>query len=166
MPKFQKPKLLQRFLLKLVFFFLLTKHSIMNAQSHYSSEEMKKTYEKDTIILAQKSYEKNGVKTSFYPVFPKGFLRQEIAKNGGKEANIEYKHLKNVRNFWILNGLQLVIAILSSLVIGSNRLLLGISFLATFILIISSIIVLQRLKRRLAYAILHYNKNVMSNKPS
>jgi hypothetical protein len=156
-----------QFLLKLVFLFLLTKFSIMNTQAHYSSDEMKKTYETGTIVLAQKSYERNGVKTSFYPVFPKGFLRQEIAKNGGKEANIEYKqYLKNVRNFWILNGLQLVIAILSSLVIGSNRLLLGISFLATFILIISSIIVLQRLKRRLAYAILHYNKNVMSNKPS
>jgi hypothetical protein len=139
----------------------------MNTQTHYSSDEIKKTYETDTIVLAQKSYEKNGVKTSFYPVFPKDVLRQEIAKNGGKEANIEYKkYLKTVSNFWILNGLQLVIAILSSLVIGSNRLLLGISFLATFTLIISSIIVLQRLKRRLAYSIQLYNKNVLSNKPS
>jgi hypothetical protein len=139
----------------------------MNAQTHYFSDETKKTYETDTIVLARKSYEKNGVKTSFYPVFPKGVLRQEIAKNGGKEANIEYRqYLKNVRIFWILNGLQLVIAILSSLVIGSNRLLLGISFLATFILIISSIIVLQRTKRSLAYSIQYYNKNVLSNKTS
>jgi hypothetical protein len=128
---------------------------------------MKKTYEIDTIVLKRGSYEKSGVKTTFYPAFPKGILRKEIEKNGGKEAIIEYKkYLKNVGFFWILNGLQLVIAILSNLFIGSNRLLLGISIFATLTLIITSIIFLQKAKRHLADSIWHYNKYVLFNNPS
>jgi hypothetical protein len=128
---------------------------------------MKKTYQTDTIVLAKKSFEKNGIKTFFIPIFPKAILKQEIAKNGGKEANMEYKqYLKTVGNYWILNGLQLVIAILSSLLIGPNRLLLCISILATLILIISSFILLRKLKHRLAYSVWLHNKNVLSNNPA
>jgi Family of unknown function (DUF6010) len=137
-----------------------TLNTPLKAQVNYS-------FGADTIVLAQKNYEKNGVKTAFNPVFPKGVLRKEIAKNGGKEANIEYKqYLKTVGNFWILNGLQLVIAILSLFVIDSNSLFLVSSLLATLILIVGSLILLRKLKRRLAYAIRNYNKNVLSNKPS
>jgi hypothetical protein len=137
------------------------------AKFNNSSEEVKNTYETDTIVFKQRSYEKSGVKTVFYPAFPKVVLKQEIEKNGGKEAIIEYKqYLKRVGFFWILNGLQLVIAILSNLFIGSNRLFLGISTFATLILIITSIIFLQKAKRHLADSIWHYNKYVFFNNPS
>jgi hypothetical protein len=131
------------------------------------TEEIKKTYQTDTIILAKRSFEKNGIKSFFIPVFPKAALRKEIAKNGGKEANIEYKqYLKNVGIFWILNGLQLVMAILSKLFIGSNNIFLAISLFTTLILIIVSIIFLRKVKCRLINSIWHYNKNVLFNKPS
>jgi hypothetical protein len=132
---------------------------------NYSTKEIKMTHKKNSIVLTKKSYIKNGIETFFIPIFPKTILKQEIAKNGDKDANIEYKlYIKNVSHFWILNGLQLVIAIVSSL-LGPNRLLLFISVLTTLILIISSIFSLRKLKRHLAYSISHYNKNVLSNNP-
>jgi hypothetical protein len=132
-----------------------------------SAEEIKKTYQTDTIVLAKRSFEKNGIKTFFIPVFPNAALRKEIAKNGNKEANIEYKqYFNNVGIFWILNGLQLVIAILSKLFIGGNNLLLGMSIFTTLILIIISIIFLRKAKCRLSNSIWYYNKNVLFNKPS
>jgi hypothetical protein len=132
-----------------------------------SAEEIKKTYKRDTIVLAKRGFEKNGIKTFFIPVFPNAALRKEIAKNGGKEANIEYKqYFNNVGIFWSLNGLQLVIAILSKLFIGSNYILLAISFFTTLILIIASIIFLRKVNCRLTNSIWHYNKNILFNKPS
>jgi hypothetical protein len=104
----------------------------------------------------------NGTASNIYPIFPKSFLENILMNNGGKKAKIKYNlYLKNVRIFWIINGIQFLIAILSMLFIKSNILLLVISFLATLILIISSIIILKKLKLHLANAIWYYNENVM-----
>jgi hypothetical protein len=128
---------------------------------------MIKIVQTNTIVLVKRSFEKNGSKTFFISIFPKAILKQEIAKYGGEAAKREYKqYLKTVGNYWILNGLQLVIAILSSLLIGSNRLMVCISILATLILIIWSIILLQKLKHHLAYSVWLTNKNVLLNNPS
>jgi hypothetical protein len=154
----------------LVFYFLLTQFAL-NAQIKYSSEELTKVYETETIVLMQNSYEKNGVETPFNPVFPNGALRLEIEKNGGKEANIQYKkYLKSVGDYWLVSAFGLILALGPLFAVGkvtgaSLGLLLGISLVGSLVLAIGTIFILKKLWRHLAYSVWHHNKNVLLNKP-
>jgi hypothetical protein len=152
--------------ISLLFFLLFT---TLNAQVKYSYEELKKTYETETIVLTQNGYEKNGAMMPFNPVFPNAALRQEIEKNGGKEANIQYKHyLKTLGDYWIVAALGFILAISPLFAVGKIAIgtLLGISLLGSLVLTVGSIFLAKKLYRHLAYAVWHHNKNVLLNKPS
>ena len=163
-----------KFYFSLLFSFLLAQFTL-EAQVKYSSEEIKKTYEKETLVLTQNGYEKNGEPIHFNPVVPNQSLAMEIEKNGGKEAKIEYnKYRKTVVDYWLVSGLGFILAI-TPLIIVSNManiassslgLLLGISLLGSLVLSLGAMFLARKLYRHLAYAVWHHNKNVLLGKPS
>jgi hypothetical protein len=149
--------------ISLAFLFFLVP---MTAQVKYSYEEIKKTYETETIILLQNSYEQNGRLNSVTPLIPGGKLRREIEANGGVEANAHYKQYINIlKNYWLLTlaGLAAFIALLSSSAIITG----GVSLLFTIGLVLwtTSVILLgQKAYRYLARAVWYYNWHVLFKK--
>jgi hypothetical protein len=136
----------------------------MSAQIKYSYEDLKKTYETETIVLTQGFYEKNGMATPFKILSPSKLLKQDIEKNGGVEAKIQYKHYQEtVGRYWLTYILGLLGIVFLAIILFKT--MTAVAIIAYFVGAFSLLVYLGRLAkklmRHLSYAIWYYNKNVL-----
>jgi hypothetical protein len=148
----------------LVFFLFFT---TVNAQINYTKEEVEKRYNTETIILQPNAFEINGVSTSMNTFIPNKNLRTEIEKNGGQEANDQYKkYRKMVGVYWLVSllgiaGLLLFLGTVGTTVVQAQAVayLLGATALSLAIFLIS-----KKIYQYLSKAVWYHNKNVLLRK--
>lgn len=142
----------------------------LNAQIMYSDEEIKNKYDQETIILQQNGTEKNGVLRRSNPFFPSSELGEDMAKNGGIEANKTYKaYKKTLGIYWIVTILGIVglslsynALLMSTATALTSTALLWLVFLFAFSIVVAFLGI--KAYRLLARAIWQYNRNVLLKK--
>ena len=142
----------------------------LNAQIMYSDEEIKNKYDQETIILQQNGTEKNGVLRRSNPFFPSSELGEDMAKNGGIEANKTYKaYKKTLGIYWIVSILGIIglsfsynALLMTTATVLTSTAVLWLALLLAFTIAITFLG--MKAYRLLARAIWQYNRNVILKK--